>query len=124
VTGPEETDRRTQLFADGAADYGSTTLLVLWLIVVHDLWERPSSRAAREQAVLFNAATTTTIVLGVASLYLGLFLLILLSSEVLIHPDVLENVVGTRVDFQQYLRLAAGKLAGHDYRRPWLRSRQ
>ena len=46
---------------------------VLWLIVSHRLWERPRGRASREQTVLFNVATTLTLLLGAAFLYAALF---------------------------------------------------
>jgi hypothetical protein len=44
------------------------------LIAAHDLWEQSSGAEDRERVVLFNAATTLTIVLGVLTLYGALFL--------------------------------------------------
>ena len=46
---------------------------VVTLIVAHELWEHGGDGLRREQAVLFNAATTITVVLGVLVLYAALF---------------------------------------------------
>lgn len=76
------------------------------LIAVHDLWERSRPEWARDQVLLFNAATAITVTVGVASLYLVLFGLALVGSGLLITPDALSQAVGSDSDLGDYLDLA------------------
>jgi hypothetical protein len=76
------------------------------LIAVHDLWERSRPEWARDQVLLFNAATAITVTVGVASLYLVLFALALVGSGLLITPDALSQAVGSDSDLGDYLDLA------------------
>lgn len=50
----------------------SLAALVTWLIVVHDLWESPSTDTPPELARLFNIGTVLTLVLAAAISYLVL----------------------------------------------------
>src|SRR4051812_18116681 len=54
----------------------STIALTTWLIVDHELWERPSDAQAKALARLYNTTTAVTLLLGVLCLYLGLFLVL------------------------------------------------
>jgi hypothetical protein len=47
------------------------------VIVAHSLWERAPARHLRDQVILFNFATTATVLIGIATLYAALFLMIL-----------------------------------------------
>ena len=76
------------------------------LIAVHDLWERSRPEWARDQVLLFNAATAITVTVGLASLYLVLFGLALVGSGLLITPDALSQAVGSDSDLGDYLDLA------------------
>jgi hypothetical protein len=76
------------------------------LIAVHDLWERSRPEWARDQVLLFNAATAITVTVGLASLYLVLFGLALAGSGLLITPDALSQAVGSDSDLGDYLDLA------------------
>ena len=51
----------------------STIALTAWLIVDHELWERPREARGQQLARLYNTATAVTLALGVMCLYLGLF---------------------------------------------------
>ena len=42
-------------------------------MLAHGLWERAASPTARERTVLFNIVTATTLAIGVATLYVALF---------------------------------------------------
>jgi hypothetical protein len=84
----------------------SIALTVASLIAVHDLWERSRPERARDQVLLFNAATAITVVLGVVTLYLALFVLALLGAGLLITPDAFSEAVGSDVGFGDYLTLA------------------
>jgi hypothetical protein len=79
---------------------------VLSLIAVHGLWERRGASKAEDQVLLFNAATAATVLFGVLSLYLALFLLSLGGAGLFITPDLLSKELGSNVSLADYLRLA------------------
>ena len=79
---------------------------VAWLIFAHRLWEPAHGRARREQTVLFNTATTLTLLLGAAILYAALFALTLLGAGLVIDADVLSDTLGHRAGLGDYAALA------------------
>lgn len=84
----------------------SIASMVLWLIFVHDLWERPSGSGALEQAALFNAVTTVSLTLGVVCLYAALFVLTLAGGTFIVEASVFESTLKHPVDLGSYLTLA------------------
>jgi hypothetical protein len=90
----------------GALTIVSVAVIVATLIVGAGLWERPQNSRAREQAVLFNIATTATVVIGVAALYLTLLVLALLIATLLITPDALGHALGHGAGPRDCARLA------------------
>jgi hypothetical protein len=80
--------------------------MIVWLIVDHRLWERPSGQTARQLAVLYNTATALTLTLGVLSLYVGLFALTLLAGAFLLPGRTLEGVLGHAVTWADYANIA------------------
>jgi hypothetical protein len=84
----------------------SLTAIVVFLIVVHGLWERPADERMREQVVLFNVATTLTLAFGVLSLYAALFVLSLAGAAMVVAPSVLSDAVGHGVGIGDYAGLA------------------
>ena len=56
--------------------------------------------------MLFNLASTLTVVLGVATLYAALLLLTLAGAGLMLEPGMLERQLGHEVDFVDYARLA------------------
>jgi len=84
----------------------SLAALVVALIAAHGLWERATDDRVREQAVLFNLATTATVALGVATLYVALFALTLLGAGLMLDSSVLKGTLGHSVDFGDYAGLA------------------
>jgi hypothetical protein len=79
---------------------------VLSLIAAHGLWERHGASKAEDQVLLFNAATASTLLIGVLSLYLALFLFSLGGAGLLITPHLLSQQLGSDVSLADYLRLA------------------
>ena len=79
---------------------------VLWLIVSHRLWERPRERASREQTVLFNVATTLTLLLGAAFLYAALFAMTFLGAALVIDSGVMAQALGHDAGIGDYAALA------------------
>jgi len=84
----------------------SLVAMSVTLIASHDLWERASEPGDRERVVLLNVATTITIAIGVASLYLTLFLVGSVSVAVLVPPDLLGGQIGQDAGLAEYVRLA------------------
>ena len=83
----------------------SLVTIVVFLVLAHGLWERPADGIGREQAILFNLATTVTLVIGVACLYGALFVLGLAGAELAVAPDVLSEDIGHHPDLATYLRI-------------------
>jgi hypothetical protein len=79
---------------------------IVWLIVAHRLWETREGRGSRQQTVLFNAATTLTLLLGVASLYAALFALTIGAAAVAIDAGVLGEALGHHAGVGDYAALA------------------
>jgi hypothetical protein len=82
------------------------TALVAWLIVAHDLWEKPDRETPTELARMFNLGTILTLTLATAVSYLVLFAGTVLAAALLIDTSVLEQTLQRPVDFTDYLTLA------------------
>lgn len=82
------------------------TAMVVWLMVVHDLWEKPAGGLDRQQARLFNAATVLTLVLGAACFYAALFALSLAAAGFILDAAVVGSSLGHPVGFGDYVALA------------------
>ena len=82
------------------------TALVTWLIVAHDLWEKPDRETPAELARLFNLGTILTLTLATAVSYLVLFAGTVLAAALLIDTSVLEQTLQRPVDVADYLTLA------------------
>ncbi|GIH97433.1 DUF2267 domain-containing protein [Planobispora siamensis] len=80
--------------------------LVTWLIIAHDLWEKPGRQTPAELARMFNLGTILTLALAAAVSYLVLFAGTTLAAALLIDTSVLERKLQRPVDFTDYLMLA------------------
>jgi hypothetical protein len=87
---------------------GSVTAMLVWLVADHELWERRSGPAARngEPVRLYNAATVTTVLLGVGCLFVALLAINLLAAEFLLSGSLLRSTLQHPVDITDYLELA------------------
>ncbi|GGP18024.1 hypothetical protein LDL08_07685 [Nonomuraea glycinis] len=89
---------------------GSLLAIGLTLILVHGLWENTPDgsrrREIREQVMLFNLATMITVTIGILTLYLAQFLIVLLVGLALITPGVLENELKHPVGPVDYMLLS------------------
>lgn len=81
-------------------------ILVTWIIISHDLWERPQKGVGRYLLMLYNASTVLTIASGVAVSYVAIFLLLLLAATVYIPTGMLESTIGHAVTPISYIRIA------------------
>jgi hypothetical protein len=79
---------------------------VFAVIAVHGLWERAPDPRVRDQVVLFNIATTATVVLGILALYVALFAFVLASAALVIPAGLLERAVGHASGARDYATVA------------------
>ena len=79
---------------------------VVAIIAVHGLWERAPDSRVRDQVVLFNFATTASVAIGIVSLYVALFALILGGAELVVTPHVLAGAIGHDAGLADYATLA------------------
>lgn len=90
----------------------SIAIMVGWLVVHYDLWERADDEeggilpAGRKRAALFNAATLLTLAAGVIALYALLLAVALASAALVIEDSVLASTLGHGVSAGDYLALA------------------
>jgi hypothetical protein len=82
------------------------TGLVAWLIIAHDLWEKPGRDTSAELARMFNVGTVLTLVLATAVSYVVLFAGTALAAALLINTSVLQQTLQRPVHFTDYLTLA------------------
>ena len=59
----------------------------------------------RQRVVLFNVVTITTLAIGIAALYLALFLILALAAAVTIPPAALEDQLSAAPSVGEYARL-------------------
>jgi hypothetical protein len=76
------------------------------VIVAHGLWERAPDRRLRDQVILFNVATAATILIGIATLYAALFLMIFAGAELLLSAQAFGSGLGHAVGTGDYATLA------------------
>lgn len=89
-----------------AATVLSIGAMVTWLILDHELWERPTSLDERGRSRLYNLATLITLIIGVVVLHVALFLSMLFTAGILLTPGVFAQAVGHPVALTDYLSLA------------------
>ncbi len=84
----------------------SLAAMVVYFIIVHDMWHRPSRRWGREYTVLLNATTVITLALGALSFYAALFALTLAAAGLFIEGSVLGRGIGHQPGLIDYAALA------------------
>jgi hypothetical protein len=81
-------------------------LVLITLVIAHDLWERVEDPPARERVVLFNAVTVITLGIGIATLYLALFVGMSLAGGAILPPAAIEQQLDHPVGVDTFLRIA------------------
>lgn len=79
--------------------------MATWLITYNHLWDRPPDQDGRAKAVLYNAATVITLLIGVACMYLLLYAAGLLVALALIDPGYFSRQLQQPASFGAYLKL-------------------
>ncbi|MCW2737676.1 MAG: hypothetical protein JWN97_2320 [Nocardioides sp.] len=75
------------------ATIASITLVVAWLVVDGELWDRPDddSPQARERSRLYNASTVLTLLAGVSICYVALYVVNLAWALFILDPDLMDS---------------------------------
>jgi hypothetical protein len=84
----------------------ASAAMIAWLIIDHKLWERPHSADERERAVLYNASTVVTLIIGVEIFHAGLLLLLLLTAWWTLPPQMVAQNIGKPVTLSTLLLMA------------------
>ncbi|WP_431922447.1 hypothetical protein [Nonomuraea jabiensis] len=84
----------------------SILALAAWIIVDHELWERPGGRVPKARARLYNTVTLISITLGVLCLYAVLFVVLTGVGALVLVPDPLSKTLNHRPIVTDYLALA------------------
>ena len=85
---------------------GSVAGIIVTIMITTGLWERSPHRDAREQVILFNIVTATTVGIGVVVLYVALFIIMLASALLLVPGDLLSIQLGHPAGAADQIRLA------------------
>ncbi|WP_202388301.1 hypothetical protein [Nocardioides flavescens] len=86
----------------------SVGLVVGWLVVDAELWDRPDddTAAARHRSRLYNASTLATLLVGVLICYLVLYLINLLWALFVLDPSVVGSTAGSSYGYGDLAVLA------------------
>jgi hypothetical protein len=68
--------------------------MVLWIVVAHQLWEKPPKNQSKRITRLYNFTTIVTLLVSVVIYYITLMLLFLITAVTIIPPDFLGNTIG------------------------------
>src|ERR1700678_2525709 len=85
---------------------GSVAGIIVTIMITTGLWERSPRPDAREQVILFNIVTATTVAIGVVVLYVALFIIMLVSALLLVPGDLLSSQLGHPAGAADQIRLA------------------
>jgi hypothetical protein len=85
---------------------GSVAAVIVTIMVTTGLWERSPHPAEREQVILFNIVTATTVGIGVVALYVALFIIMLASALLLVPGDLLSIQLGSTAGAADQVRLS------------------
>jgi hypothetical protein len=84
----------------------SIAVMTVWLLFYNHLWERPDDHHTPTEAVLYNASTAVTLLLGVACMYGLLYVAALAVSALVIGPGYLQSQLHHPIGFGDYATLA------------------
>ncbi|WP_329157668.1 hypothetical protein OHB49_02995 [Streptomyces sp. NBC_01717] len=84
----------------------SLLALTAWIIIDHELWERPHGSLSRSFSRLYNTVTCVTITSGVLSLYVILFFTLFGVSKLILTPSAFGTVIGQDATVRDYAVLA------------------
>ncbi|MDZ5077136.1 hypothetical protein [Nesterenkonia sp. HG001] len=80
--------------------------LTMWLMLRNRLWDHPASVGGKRLAVVYNASTVISLLVSVISLYVVLYLGVLVISLVLIEPGYMAESLEVEPAFSNYRDIA------------------
>jgi hypothetical protein len=80
--------------------------LGVWLVVAHSLWEEPAQSRDPDFTRRANAATSITLLLGLAFGYLVLYIAVLLSMALVVPDQIMTSSLGHPVGVWDYAAVA------------------
>lgn len=91
--------------------------LAIWLLINNNLWEKPSQPGDRRKTLLFNASTVGTLFIGVACMYVILYIVTIIAVVVVIDSAYLSSQLNHSVGLANYativwLASSVGMVAG------------
>jgi hypothetical protein len=86
--------------------FGSVAGIIVTIVVTTGLWERSPHPAAREQVIMFNIVTAATVGIGVAVLYLALFIAMLAAALLLVPQGLIASQLHYPAGVADQIRLA------------------
>jgi signal transduction histidine kinase len=83
------------------ATIASVVLVVAWLVIDGELWDRPhdNSAAAKERSRLYNTSTLVTLATGVLICYLGLYVVNLVWALFVLDPVVMGGYLHASIGY-------------------------
>jgi hypothetical protein len=84
-----------------AATIASITLVIAWIVIDGELWDRPEddSEAARARSRLYNTSTLLTLIVGVVLCYVALYTVNLAWALFVIDPEVMSESLQTSTGY-------------------------
>ncbi|GAB2453007.1 hypothetical protein HD599_002716 [Conyzicola lurida] len=85
----------------GVATIASISIVVGWIVVDGELWDRPAdgSTEARDRSRLYNTSTLVTLTIGVLICYLALYVVNLAWALFILDPAVMGDSLGSSLDY-------------------------
>jgi hypothetical protein len=80
--------------------------MVAWVILAHNLWERPSDREQRKWAALYNGVSVLSISAAVFLAYAILFVLLFVAAWVFVPGNYFQSTLKHPVGLGEYLTLS------------------
>ena len=81
-------------------------VMVVWLITINRLWDRPVREGLTSVVVYYNLSTILTLLLCVSALYASLVAGILVGGLIIIDPDFMSQIIEAPAAFSNYLDIA------------------
>lgn len=85
---------------------GAIAVLVAWLIIDHELWERPTTPEERRRARLYNTTTAITLTVGVLCVYATVFVGLLGTEALLLDANILGSAISRTPRWSDWLAIA------------------